>query len=61
MKAGQSSAAIPLQQGWTVARLLELSIPEDPQARAKAEADAPAGKRRQAVRLYSTDRRKRLA
>jgi parvulin-like peptidyl-prolyl isomerase len=59
LKPGQMSGVIAVQRGWIVVKLVELSIPDDPAARAKAEKDALDWKRLQAVKAYSTDLRRR--
>ena len=59
LKPGQVSDVIAVDRGWIVAKLAELSVPDDPAARAKAEQDALEWKRLQAVKKYSNDLRKR--
>jgi len=59
LKPGQVSGVIAVSRGWIVAKLAELSIPDDKAARAKAEDEALDWKRLQAVKAYSNDLRKR--
>jgi parvulin-like peptidyl-prolyl isomerase len=59
LKAGQVSGVIAVNRGWIVAKLAELSIPNDPAARAKAQEEALEWKRLQAVKAYSNDLRRR--
>ena len=58
-KPGQVTGAIAIKQGWVVARLVELTYPDDPAARAKAQEQALEWKRLQAVKGYTTDLRRR--
>jgi parvulin-like peptidyl-prolyl isomerase len=59
LKPGQVSGVIALTKGWIVAKLVEISIPEDAAAREKAEHDALEWKRLQAVKAYSNELRER--
>ena len=59
LKPGQVSGAIAVNRGWIVVKLAEISVPNEPAARAKAQKDALDWKRLQAVKTYSNDLRKR--
>ena len=59
LEPGQVSGAIGIKQGWVVAKLVEISYPNDPAARAQAEGQALEWKRLQAVKTYTSDLRKR--
>lgn len=56
---GQVSGAIAIKPGWVVAKLVEITYPNDPAARAKAQDQALEWKRLQAVKEYTSDLRKR--
>jgi hypothetical protein len=56
---GQVSGAIAIKAGWVVAKLLELTYPNDAAAQAKAEEQALEWKRLQAVKAYTSELSKR--
>lgn len=61
LEPGQVSEPIPLQDGAAVVRLIGIRYPEDPEARAKAEAEALSRRQQAVLGEYAIELRKRYA